>query len=100
MKDEVDVQVRNLSRRGFVSFAIAAAAGFGAWKWLRSRPRVDGVAWPFRRVLEANESLAEAYFSPARLSPTFDHITKPRLNGRLGLKGEVDPSTWRLNILG
>src|SRR5207244_9460995 len=66
----VDAELRGRTRRGFIVAGIAAAAGLGGWKWLNSRPREDDVPWPLRRVLEANERLAGAYFSPNRLSPT------------------------------
>ncbi|HEX2834665.1 MAG TPA: molybdopterin-dependent oxidoreductase [Thermoanaerobaculia bacterium] len=98
----VDRQVKRLSRRAFFTGGVAAAVGFGAYKWLRSRPAEDGLAWPFRRVLHANESLARAYFSPSRLTPTFRErdITRLRINGRIGLTKDYDVSTWRLNIAG
>lgn len=100
MSDEKEL--KRLTRRGFISFAAAAGAGFGAWKWLRSRPRIDGVEWPLRRALEANESLARAYFSEARLSPRFrpSDLTRARLNGRLGLESPIDLDAWRLRIEG
>jgi DMSO/TMAO reductase YedYZ molybdopterin-dependent catalytic subunit len=104
MKDEenVDAQIQRLSRRGFITAGLAATAGYGAYKWLRSRPREDGVEWPLRRALVANEALAQAYYSPARLSPRFraSDITRPRVNGRLGLVADVDPEAWRLKIDG
>jgi hypothetical protein len=52
---EVDATLQRLSRRGFITAGIAATAGYGAYKWLRSRPREDGVEWPLRRALVANE---------------------------------------------
>jgi DMSO/TMAO reductase YedYZ molybdopterin-dependent catalytic subunit len=107
MKDEEiveveDAVVRRLSRRGFMTMGIAAAAGLGAYKWLRTRPRVEGVEWPLRSALLANEAIAGAYFSPARLSPTFEpsDITRPRINGRLGLQSPLDLDAWRLKIEG
>ena len=81
---------------------VAAAAGFGAWKFLRTRPREQNLALPFRRMLETNEALARAYFSPARLTPTFreSDITRLRPNGHLGLQQDADHSSWRLNVEG
>ena len=94
--------LKRLTRRGFLTMGVGAAAGFATWKWLRTRPREDGLAWPFRRVLAANESIARGYFSTGRLSPTFrrSDITKARLNGRLGLKSPIDLEAWRLRIEG
>lgn len=104
MSEDEDIrkELRRLSRRGFLSLAAAAGAGYAGWKFLRTRTPEDGVSWPFRRVLVANESLSRAYFSPERLSPQFrsDDITRARINGRLGLKAELDAGAWRLNIEG
>ena len=102
MSDEVDLELRRRTRRGFITAAVAAGAGYASWKWLRTRPRIEGVEWPLRRMLEANESLAGAYFSPARLSPNFhpSDVTRARLNGRIGLQSALDLDAWRLNIEG
>ncbi len=102
MSDDFDKRLARLTRRGFVTAAVAAAAAFGGWKWLRSRARIDGTPWPLRRVLEANESLASAWFSPKRLSPEFkpSQRTRVRINGHLGLVENADMSQWRLTIEG
>jgi DMSO/TMAO reductase YedYZ molybdopterin-dependent catalytic subunit len=100
---DVDRAVKRLSRRGFLTAAIAAGAGYGTWKWLQTRDQLDGLQWPLRRTLQLNESIAEAYFRDARLNPTFaaSRITRPsRVNGNLGLDPAFDPATWRLRIEG
>src|SRR5436853_3506014 len=68
---EIDKELRRRTRRDFIVAGVAAAAGIGGWKWLTTRPEEDGVPWPLRRVLEMNERIASAYFSPKRLSPEF-----------------------------
>jgi DMSO/TMAO reductase YedYZ molybdopterin-dependent catalytic subunit len=95
-------ELARLTRRGFLTMGVAAGAGVATWKWLRSRPRDAGLQWPFRRVLEANESLARGYFSTARLSPSFrrSDVTRARINGRLGLQSPLDLDAWRLRIEG
>lgn len=102
MSSEVERELRRLSRRGFLTMGVAAAAGFAGWKWLRTRPREGGAPWPFRRVLEANERIARAYFSPERLSTEFrpSDITRARVNGSQGLKSPIDLDAWRLKIEG
>ncbi len=100
---DVDRELKRLTRRGFITAAVASGAGYGAWKWLRTRDQLGYLNWPLRRVLELNESIAESYFREARLSPTFppSRIVRPaRLNGNLGLDPRFDPSTWRLRIEG
>jgi DMSO/TMAO reductase YedYZ molybdopterin-dependent catalytic subunit len=102
MSSDVDRELKRLTRRGFITAAVAAGAGYASYKWLRSRPHVDGLEWPLRNALQANESIAEAYFSRARLSPNFrpSDVTRARLNGRLGLQSPIDLDAWRLKIEG
>lgn len=100
MTDEAEL--KRLTRRGFITGAIGAAAMYGGYKWLRSRPRLGGTEWPLRRALELNESVFGAWFSRARLSPTFrdSDITRARINGHLGLVPDVNAGAWRLQIEG
>jgi DMSO/TMAO reductase YedYZ molybdopterin-dependent catalytic subunit len=90
------------SRRAFILGGAATLAGLGGWRWLVSRPAVDGVPAPLRRVLEANGQLAEAYFSNAQLAPVFpaDRARTPRVNGKVGLKTPLDSGAWRLLVAG
>jgi hypothetical protein len=91
------------SRRAFLTMGVAAAAGYGSWTWLRSRPREGGAEWPLRRVLRGNERVAEAYFSAGHLSPTFSasQVDLPtRTNGDVGLGNDFDPEKWVLSVKG
>jgi hypothetical protein len=98
----VDAETRKRTRRAFLTGGVAAIAGFGAYRFLRSRPRIGELESPLRRTLLGNERLARAYFSPERLSPTFrlSDVTKLRANGRQGLGDDFDPASWRLKIEG
>jgi DMSO/TMAO reductase YedYZ molybdopterin-dependent catalytic subunit len=99
---DVEREVRRLSRRGFIVAGVGSVAAYGAWKWLRLRPRDGGLEWPFRRTLETNERIAEAYFRPSRLIPTYPSsaITTARINGGIGLSADYDPANWRLAVEG
>ncbi len=99
---DVDRIVGRASRRAFLTGGLAAAVSLGAYRWLRARPREDGLEWPLRRALLANETLARAYYSPVRTSPTFrsSDVTRLRTNGRLGLTADFDVDAWRLEIEG
>jgi DMSO/TMAO reductase YedYZ molybdopterin-dependent catalytic subunit len=93
-------QMQRLTRRGFATGAIAALTGAAGWGWLRSRAAADGIPWPLRRMLEWNQSVAQAYFRPTRLAPTFPTTSArmPRVNGHVGLDGHFDPKTWSLHV--
>jgi DMSO/TMAO reductase YedYZ molybdopterin-dependent catalytic subunit len=98
----VQRELKRLSRRGFITLGGGAVATYAAWKWLKLRPKENGVEWPLRRAFGFNEKVAEGYFSPNRLTPTFPQsaLTYPRINGGDGLSANYDVSTWRLNVTG
>lgn len=101
--DEVEKQMRGMSRRSFLWAAVAIGAGFTGRQWLISRRTDNGIPWPFRRVLETNEQLARDYFKTARLVPTFTVAQAdpdPRTNGDIGLGDDFDPATWKLTVEG
>jgi DMSO/TMAO reductase YedYZ molybdopterin-dependent catalytic subunit len=81
---------------------VAALAGFAGWRWLVTRSEEDGLPWPLRRVLEIDERLAREAFHDARLSPEFARSAArmPRVNGTIGLGSGLDPSAWRLRVIG
>jgi DMSO/TMAO reductase YedYZ molybdopterin-dependent catalytic subunit len=93
--------MRRLTRRSFTVGAIAAAAGFGAWRWLTIAVEDNGIPWPLRRALRFNQWLAESYSSPRHLAPTFPlaavHETA-RVNGEIGLISEVQATGWQLRV--
>ena len=94
-------EMRRLTRRSFLTGAVAALAGFGAWRWLTTAADDDGVPWPLRRVLRFNQGLAEALGSPRGLAPTFspDRVQGPaRTNGLIGLADEVNGAGWQLRV--
>jgi len=93
-------QMRRLSRRSFVTGAVSAAAGLGAWRWLTTANLEGDLPWPLRRMLRFNEELGESLFS-SRLAPTFPNSSvqgPARVNGPIGLDAEVDAAAWQLRI--
>jgi len=100
---DLKIHLRRATRRGFATAGVALLGGYGAWRWLATRPGQGGVVWPLRRVLEANERIALGTFQPSRLAPNFarDRAGVPRVNGTIGTTDdEVDPATWRLKVNG
>ncbi|MEO7143900.1 MAG: molybdopterin-dependent oxidoreductase [Bryobacteraceae bacterium] len=88
------------TRRAFLTLGVAAAAGYGGWEWLRTRPEEDGSARPFRRMLQFNERIAGKYYDESHLAPTFPaaRVQKMRTNGDIGLGDDFDPGTWHLTV--
>ena len=99
MSDQRAVSRR--TRRSFLTGGIAAAAGLGAFEWLRTRRQDDGVYWPLRIGLEADEGFWRDFNNPARLAATFPpaDAETPRVNGKIGIADDIDPN-WNLTVGG
>jgi hypothetical protein len=99
-RQEPERELRLRTRRAFLTLGVGAAAAFGGWRWLRTRPEIDGLPGPFRRMLQFNGRIAGAYFDPRHLAPVFpaSAIQKMRTNGDIGLGDDYDPNDWSLTI--
>lgn len=100
--EEIARAMSRKSRRSFLVMGVAAAGGIAGWEWLKSRPEIDGIQSTLRRAHEFNEGITGRYFSEARLAPTFARAmaVEPRVNGEEGMADELDPQSWRLEVLG
>jgi len=98
--EQVQREANSRSRRAFLVTGVAALASLGGWRWLVSQPKEAGIPRPLRSVLEANGKLAGEYFSDAHLAPVFSKrlVREPRVNGKIGMRGEFDPAAWRLQV--
>src|SRR5260370_603818 len=97
----VDREISRKTRRSLLVGGLATLVGATAWEWLRSRRPDDGVPWPLRLALGANEELSRDYFRDTRLARTFapSDVEEPRQNGDIGLDDDVDPN-WKLTVDG
>lgn len=97
-----DREMRRLTRRSFTVGVLAAAAGFGAWRWLTTQAADGGVPWPLRHMLRFNQGLGEAFASPRQLAPTYPMTAvqhrPPRTNGLIGLQNEVQTAGWQVRV--
>ena len=91
-----------MSRRGFAYAGAAALTGLAGWRWLVTRSAEDELPWPFRRFLALNEHLARAAFRASRTAPEFPRSAarEPRVNGMIGIDPTIDPTAWRLRVIG
>ncbi|OUJ73062.1 molybdopterin-dependent oxidoreductase [Hymenobacter crusticola] len=98
--EQVQREAASRSRRAFLVAGAAALASLGGWRWLVSQPKEAGIPRPLRTVLDANGKLAGEYFSNAHLAPVFPKhlVREPRVNGKIGMRGEFDPAAWRLQV--
>ena len=90
------------TRRAFVGAGVAAAAGFGFYSWLNHAPEDDMQPAPLRRAMQANAALSREVFREHALAPTYplNRAEVLRVNGVYGLKKELAPESWRLQVVG
>ncbi|WP_375447985.1 molybdopterin-dependent oxidoreductase [uncultured Fibrella sp.] len=94
-------QIRRRTLKAFGLFGLASLLPVGIWKYVTSQPKEAGILKPLRAILNSNEQVANTYFSNQHLAPTFavEQAAKAvRINGREGIRTELDPATWQLQI--
>ena len=96
--DKAKRQIRGYSRRGFLIGGATAVFGFLGYRWLK-QPEQAGI---FETAFRWNEGVSQDYFSPKHLAPEFPAglAREPRVNGDWGLKSDLDPTAWQLNVFG
>jgi len=96
--DEAKNAMWQRSRRGFLVAGATAVAGIFGYRWIRE-PEQN---WIYQRAFKFNESVSQAYYSPARLAPEFarERIGNLRVNGGEGMSEGFDPNAWRLQVVG
>ena len=93
---------RRHTRRSFLGAGVAAAAGFGLYRWIEGRPAEDDQPIPYRNAFEANAAISRALFHDHALTPTYPlhQAENLRVNGVFGLKEELVPESYRLQVVG
>jgi hypothetical protein len=106
-QEELDREVKRLSarrtRRSFLVAGVAAAGGYGLYKWIDGAEEVGRQPLPLRKVFNFNAAVARGVFREANLAPTYPRSRAAydlRLNGDYGLKQELVPESWRLQLTG
>lgn len=99
MTSDVQREIARRTRRSVLTGGLAALAGAAGWEWLRTRRDDDGVPWPLRIGLRADEQLTRDYFRKTRLTRTFpaSAIESGRPNGNVGIEDAV-PADWSLQF--
>jgi hypothetical protein len=106
-QEDLDREVRRLSarhtRRSFLVGGIAAATGYGLYRWIDASKDIGRQPEPFRKAFEWNRRVSRAVFGERALAPTYPNSRAAydlRLNGDYGLKQELAPDGWRLQLVG
>ena len=107
MKEELvtEKKIRLKAITSFVIFFLLLGAGAFAWVWIKKQPpaagTLSGIPAPLRKVLNTNEKLFSSTFTN-RLAKTYsksEAAKKVRVNGNVGMKGEFDAATWKLQLM-
>ncbi len=95
-------EYRRQSRRALLVGGSATVAGLLGWRWIQTQPTDDRIPGVLRSVHETNESIWSALFREGHLAPTFpaDQASVLRVNGRHGIREEIDLASWELRVEG
>jgi hypothetical protein len=90
------------TRRSFLVAAAAAAGGYGFYRWIDHSPGDQLIPRPLRKMLDFNAKVARGVFDERGLAPTYP-VSKSielRTNGNYGLKMDLEPESYRLQMVG
>lgn len=102
-KPELSIEAyRRRSRRSLLTGGAAAVAGLLGWRWVQTQPETHNIPNVLRRGHEFNESLWTGLFRHDHQARTFDREAASilRLNGRHGLRSEIDLDGWQMTVKG
>ncbi|HEX4156326.1 MAG TPA: molybdopterin-dependent oxidoreductase [Acidobacteriaceae bacterium] len=90
------------TRRSFVVGGVAAAAGYGIVHWINNSAPVGRLQSALRRTLNFDAEVNRAVWDERGLAPTYarSRAKTLRLNGTIGLERELEPESWRLQMVG
>ena len=90
------------TRRSFLVAAAAAAGGYGFYRWIDRSPGDQLIPRPLRKMLDFNAKVARGVFDERGLAPTYpvQKSMELRTNGNYGLKMDLVPESYRLQMVG
>ncbi len=93
---------RRHTRRSFLGAAAAVSAGFGLYHHLNVAPSENMQPVPLEDAYKFNAAVSRATLPTEALSPTYplSRAETLRINGIYGLKMDLKPESWRLQLVG
>ena len=90
------------TRRSFLMAAVAAAGGYSFYRWIDRSPGDQLIPRPLRKMLDFNAKVARGVFDERGLAPTYpvSRSMELRTNGNYGLKEDLVPESYRLQMVG
>jgi hypothetical protein len=93
---------RRRTRRAFISFGAAAAAAYGFRRYLKDAPFEEMIPSLLQKTYRWNADVSRAVFREHALAPTYPQSRAEtlRVNGVFGLKMQLKPESYRLQVIG
>jgi len=93
---------RSMSRRSLLVGAGSAVAAFLGWRTLQGRPEDNRIPDVLRDAHELNEGVWRTLFRDGANAPqfAFAESSMMRVNGRHGIREELDLASWELTVVG
>ena len=90
------------TRRSFLVAAAGIAGGYGFYRWIDRAAEDQLLPKPLRAALNFNERVSRGVFAERGLTPTYpvERSVDLRINGNFGLKQDLLPESWRLQVVG
>ncbi len=102
-RDEISYDdYRRRSRRSVLTGGTATLAGFIGWRFVQGSAADNRIPGVLRNMHEVNESIWSGLFREDHLAKTFSRSDASilRVNGRIGIRDEIDLDAWRLDVKG
>ena len=90
------------TRRSFLVAAAGAVGGYEFYRWIDRSPSDEVLQKPLRKALNVNEAVSRGVFEERALAPTYplSRSVELRVNGNYGLKQDLVPESYRLQVVG
>jgi hypothetical protein len=100
--EEVKKASARRTRRSFLVAGLGAIGGVGFYRWIANATPNQMLPSPLRDALNFNAKVARGVFDERGLAPTYpvSQSRAPRVNGNYGLKQDLVPESFRLQVVG
>ena len=100
--EQVKMESGKRTRRSFLVAAAAAVGGYEFYRWIDRSNGDQLIPRPLRKGLNFDETVTKGVFGDRGMAPTYslDKAEELRINGVYGLKEELVPESYRLQMVG
>jgi hypothetical protein len=100
--DEVKKASARRTRRSFLVAGLGAIGGYEFYQWIAKAKANEMLPEPLRAALNWNAKVAHGVFDERGLAPTYpaSKSRELRVNGNYGLKQDLVPESYRLQVVG